>query len=207
MPGLWAAAEREARSRPRFPAGSARGGPGAAAGLLPLQSRSVAGSRAAAGLRAHRGGCGDDPVSGCAGVAADLPSRASWARPGVGADPEAVAHWQVRSWGARPSGRRRGGTGSCRLLSACWGQGRATSAPSVTQTAVVRGSRVLNPILQRRRSGPKELGQGHAVGEPEQLWSASPNFSISSGFSKFTDESVWPIGREGQCHFLRLLEA
>lgn len=169
--GFWRVWQGEGRARQR--------------GCSLSRSGSRIGSRAAAGLRAHRGGggCGDDPVSGSVEVAADAPSRAPWAGSGVGADPELWPTRRGRSWGARPSGRRRGGTGSCCLPSACWGQSHATSAPSVTQTAMVHGSRVLNPILQRRRSGPKELGQGHAVGEPE-LWSASTYLSISRGFSQ-----------------------
>lgn len=54
--------------------------------------------------------------------------------------------WPIRrvpSWGARPWGRRRGGTGPCRLPAELWlgsGPRDKRSAPPVTPTAVVSGS-------------------------------------------------------------------
>lgn len=121
--GCGAAAGRAARSRSRFPEGSAgRGRPGAAARLLPLQlggtrrpgagRRSVPGRAAlalalAAAAAATTTGC----LSRRAGVAAE--QGAPWAGPGVGGDPGAVAALVAGSKpGARPSGRRRFAPGS-----------------------------------------------------------------------------------------------
>lgn len=159
--GLRAAAEREARSGPTEVSGGL--GRGRAGRGCSLSSREAGKPGPGAGRRLRRGPC--VPARGGGGR---RPEQGALGPPGCGCGPRGCgSSGGFRSWGVRPPGRRRGGTGNCRLPSAYWGQGHATSAPSATLTAVARGSRVPNPILQRRRSGPKELGQGHAVGEPE----------------------------------------